>query len=662
MSHFQLLKIGLLHVVLVFLFSCGGGNKLTVEDILKQVDRPALPTQEDFPDDGGVILYENLYDRLYLDSDYDVRVEQRVQRAIVYFNDKAQAWTNHIIYLNDQSSLLNFTAYTKKPNGEIIYLTKKDLHPTHVNESLSKVSHEKSLRLVFPGVEPGAVLYYGYTIDHKGFFSGDYWFIENELPKLYTKFTFEIPRIFFRYNYDWNYSSFNFSIEEPTVYKNILNQQSRKDASLIFYWEKRDIPALEDEPFSPPYFDIAKYVSIDLRYNSWNELGKMYRNMIKHYIKDPDQTAVKQLSDKICQGATTQREKIEKIFYYAQSEFRYLAFDFGESGIIPHTFSEIVRNKYGDCKDMSILQVNLLNAQGIKAYPALVATKSRTLAKPSFISLKNFNHMIVYVKTDSGQIYWLDATGDICPLGEIYPSIEGQQALVLFNKGKVKFIQIPRSKCKDNVIQRVVHLTIDKNQNVAGHAKLFYTGNPNLSLRSRLREANENDFFKYIKSYVNAHAGDIEISNLNYDQPDLFETQMNINFDFSKENFGSSLNKLVVFNPALFKLGSDLNKLVDETRKYPIHLGSPISITDEVHIHFDPAQYQIEGLFKTISCYKSFGNFSCKVNQLEPGHLVYKRTYNLQKGILGKTLYKDLQELEKAIARAADQNIALKRL
>ncbi|MHB2149098.1 DUF3857 domain-containing protein [Calditrichota bacterium LG25] len=621
-----------------------------------------LPTQDDFPDDGGVILYENFYDRLYLNSNYDVRVEKQVQRAIIYFNDKAETWTHHVIYLDDQSILLDFTAYTQKPNGEIIYLTKEDLHPTHVNESLQKVSHEKSLRFVFPGVEPGAILYYGYTINRKGFFSGDYWFIESSLPKIYSRFNFEIPRIFFRYNYDWNYSSFNFAIEEPTIYKNIMNQRSRKDASIIVYWERRDIPALEKEPFSPPYFDIAQYVSVDLKYDSWNELGKFYYGLIKNYVNHPDHGAVKKLSDEICAGATTQREKIDRIFQYAQREFRYLAFDFGESGIIPHTFSEIVRNKYGDCKDMSILQINLLKAQGIKAFPALVATKARTLDKPFFISLKNFDHMIVYVQADSGKVFWLDATGDICPLGEIYPSIEGQYALVLFDKGKAKFKRIPPSKCTDNIIRRIVNLTLDGNQKISGNAKLVYQGNPNIRIRSRLREASDEDFNKFVKSYVNSQAGDITISNLHYDDPSLFEHEMHIEFELSKDNFGSKLNKLVVFNPAIFKVESDLDKLVAEERKHPIYLGSPVSIVDEVHIRFDPTQYSVEGLFETISCIKPFGSFLCKVKKEGDGHIVYQRIYKLSKGLIPKQAYSDLKELEKSIAYAAEQNLALKKL
>ncbi|RMG83117.1 MAG: DUF3857 domain-containing protein, partial [Bacteroidetes bacterium] len=401
------LKLILLGGLLFFLLSCGSRNKLSVEDVMKEANISVLPTQDDFPNDGGVILYEKFNDRLYLDSDYNVRVEETVQRAILYFNDKAENWTDHVIYLDDQSFLSNFTAYTKKPNGEIVYLSEKDLHPTHINEDLQQVSHEKSLRFIFPAVEPGAILYYGYTIDRKGFFFGDYWFVESSLPKIYTKFVFEIPKLFFHYGYNWNYSAFNFVLDEPKTLENILTEKSEKDASLIFYWELREIPALKREPFSPPYYDVAKYVSVDLKYKNWNELAKIYYRLIKDYFNAYKLPEVKSLSEKICQNAKSTEEKIKRIFEYAQTEFRYLAFDIGESGIIPHAFSEIVKNKYGDCKDMTVLQVNLLRAQGIKAYPALVPTKARTLAKPSFISLKNFDHMLVYVQADSGKKYWL---------------------------------------------------------------------------------------------------------------------------------------------------------------------------------------------------------------------------------------------------------------
>ncbi len=629
--------------------------------MLKITGREHLPIQAEYPEAGGVVLYENIANKLYLDSDWNVNLETTTQVAVVYFNDKAESWTSPSIYLNDDIHLLDFIAYTIKPNGEIIKLTEKDLHPTKLREDYKTITNEKSVRFTFPGVEPGSVLFYSYRTNFSGWFIGDYWFLQEDLPKIYSRYSVEIPKIFFRYGNNWTYYSNNFPIDKPQVQKNLLTEKSQKDASKIYFWEMRDIPALINEPASPPYLDIAHYVSIDLRYDNWNELSKIYWKMLKPYMADEENPEVIALSNRICQGAETETEKIEKIFNYAQHQYRYLAYDIGKSGYIPNKFSTIVKNKYGDCKDMTVLIINLLRAQGIKAFPALTATKSKMLKKWNLISLKNFNHMLACVKTSSGKEYWLDATGSNCPLGEIYPSLEGQYALIILENGKSSIEKIPASRCTDNTIKRYVTLQLEPDGRLSGHAKLIYKGNPNLSLRSRFKNASANEMQKIMTRYLNANTQDIELSNLKFDDPSQITGEFNIEFDFKKENFGSNISSLFVFNPTIFQLNADLDRFINEERKYPIIFNAPITIADEVRLTFDPRKMEIQGLFNTISKQFSFISFLCSVRNSDEGKILFRREYSLKRPVLLPAEYQYLRELEKSIALANAQNIVLKK-
>ena len=64
---------------------------------------------------------------------------------------------------------------------------------------------------------------------------------------------------------------------------------------------------------------------------------------------------------------------------------------------MPHTPEEILKNAYGDCKDMTVMNVVLLRALGIEAYPALLNTLSAGTRINDIVSL-DFNRMIAYVK------------------------------------------------------------------------------------------------------------------------------------------------------------------------------------------------------------------------------------------------------------------------
>ncbi len=653
-------RFGML-VALLFFLACSSNKILSVNDILKVSDLQKLPTQDDYPDAGAVVLYENIQNRFYLDSEWDVNVEKTVQVAVLYFNDKAENWTRQSIYLNDEMRLKDFSAVTIKPDGTVLKLTEKDLHPTILNESASKVSEEKSVRFTFPGVEPGAILQYTYTVNYEGWFVGDYWFVQEDTPKIYSRYSVEIPAIFFRYGNNWTYFPNNFVLGKPIKEKNILTQKSDKDRSSIYYWEQRDIPALKDEPNSPPYFDIARYVSVDLQYDSWNDVSKTYWKTLKKYMNRQNDPKVVALSNEICRGATSEIEKIKRIFYYTQKNYHYLAFDIGKSGYVPHDVNTIIQNQYGDCKDMTVLNVNLLKAQGIKAYPALVATRSKIISKPVLYSLKFFNHMLTLVETSDGKNFWLDATGSSCPLGEIYPSIEGQYALVIFNNGKSTLTRIPQSQFLNNVTKRDITLNIHNDGSVEGHAVLFYTGNHNLSIRSVLKDASSKDMKKVMTRYLNSNTQDIELSNLKFTNPAEIADTFRVEFDFSKENFASSTPTLFIFNPTLFELPSSLDRFIDEKREYPIVFSEPFVVADMTTIQFDPQNFAVEGLIEGISKQTPFAGFVCGMAKREDGTLFFKRKYILTKTLLAPTQYDALRKLEKEIAKANYQKVVLKK-
>jgi len=653
-------RFGML-VALLFFLACSSNKILSVNDILKVSDLQKLPTQDDYPDAGAVVLYENIQNRFYLDSEWDVNVEKTVQVAVLYFNDKAENWTRQSIYLNDEMRLKDFSAVTIKPDGTVLKLTEKDLHPTILNESASKVSEEKSVRFTFPGVEPGAILQYTYTVNYEGWFVGDYWFVQEDIPKIYSRYSVEIPAIFFRYGNNWTYFPNNFVLGKPIKEKNILTQKSDKDRSSIYYWEQRDIPALKDEPNSPPYFDIARYVSVDLQYDSWNDVSKTYWKTLKKYMNRQNDPKVVALSNEICRGATSEIEKIKRIFYYTQKNYHYLAFDIGKSGYVPHDVNTIIQNQYGDCKDMTVLNVNLLKAQGIKAYPALVATRSKIISKPVLYSLKFFNHMLTLVETSDGKNFWLDATGSSCPLGEIYPSIEGQYALVIFNNGKSTLTRIPQSQFLNNVTKRDITLNIHNDGSVEGHAVLFYTGNHNLSIRSVLKDASSKDMKKVMTRYLNSNTQDIELSNLKFTNPAEIADTFRVEFDFSKENFASSTPTLFIFNPTLFELPSSLDRFIDEKREYPIVFSEPFMVADMTTIQFDPQNFAVEGLIEGISKQTPFAGFVCGMAKREDGTLFFKRKYILTKTLLAPTQYENLRGLEKLIAKANSQKVVLKK-
>ena len=124
-------------------------------------------------------------------------------------------------------------------------------------------------------------------------------------------------------------------------------------------------------------------------------------------------------------------QRILAALRFLQDEVRYLSADF-YSGLRPATpLNEIVRRRFADAKDESLLLVALLRRTGIDAAPALVSPSYRSGLRDLLPSPSVFGHAIVQVQSGPNT-YWLDPAraAQRGPLSQIYVSNDGL-ALVL---------------------------------------------------------------------------------------------------------------------------------------------------------------------------------------------------------------------------------------
>ncbi len=100
---------------------------------------------------------------------------------------------------------------------------------------------------------------------------------------------------------------------------------------------------------------------------------------------------------------------IEACIQFVQDEVRYLGFESGISAYKPHNPELVLNQRYGDCKDKSLLLVAMLRNIGIEAYPTLVNTERKEKLIESLPSFGAFNHCVVNLKHE-GIDYFIDPT------------------------------------------------------------------------------------------------------------------------------------------------------------------------------------------------------------------------------------------------------------
>jgi transglutaminase-like putative cysteine protease len=105
----------------------------------------------------------------------------------------------------------------------------------------------------------------------------------------------------------------------------------------------------------------------------------------------------------------TLTKRVEQALRLVQDHFRYLDVSLELDGQMPATPGEVLRRRYGDCKDLSLLLCHLLGRLGVTARPVLVNAKLGPRLPELLPSPSLFNHVVVEF-TLEGETRWVDAT------------------------------------------------------------------------------------------------------------------------------------------------------------------------------------------------------------------------------------------------------------
>ncbi|MBN1150538.1 transglutaminase domain-containing protein [candidate division WOR-3 bacterium] len=123
-------------------------------------------------------------------------------------------------------------------------------------------------------------------------------------------------------------------------------------------------------------------------------------------------------------------EKAEKIFDWVCSSIEYTAQEWGWRGFYPNEPSQTLAQGKGDCKDKVSLLIAMLQAVGIKAWPALIATRNNpciSFDPPAVF----FNHVIALVEVENETLF-CDPSNPGSPFSALPFEDRGVNALVLF--------------------------------------------------------------------------------------------------------------------------------------------------------------------------------------------------------------------------------------
>jgi tetratricopeptide (TPR) repeat protein len=202
------------------------------------------------------------------------------------------------------------------------------------------------------------------------------------------------------------------------------------------------IPPLVQEPNMPSLSESGARVWVSTL-ASWDSYVAWERALLSEtFVTNAE---IDKLAKKLTAGASTPREKLDKLQAYVAQEIRYQQeYEDTIAGVKPHLPRVVMERGYGDCKDKAVLLLQLAKAVGVDLRFALLRTTPAGKVQQN-IPNQQFNHAINYVPKQPGfdQGFFLDTTTNGLNLGNLRGDDQGATSLVLGDKEGFDFLQIP---------------------------------------------------------------------------------------------------------------------------------------------------------------------------------------------------------------------------
>jgi tetratricopeptide (TPR) repeat protein len=267
-------------------------------------------------------------------------------------------------------------------------------------------------------------------------------------------------------------------------------------------------------------------------FQSWEEVGRWYEGLQLERVEPTPE--VREKAAELTRNTGDDAAKIQAIYKYVSTEFRYIGVDFGIGRYQSHFASEVLTNQYGDCKDKHTLLASLLSAAGIPAYPALISS-ARTV-DPNVPSPSQFDHVITVVPRGK-EFLWLDTTTEVGPLGYLLVPLRGKSALVVFHSKPADFQTTPAGMPFPGGRTFKIDGALDSAGTLTGKVEQIWRGDAEVLLRSAFRRTPRAKWKDLVQGISIGSGFGGEVSDVSASTPESTETPFRVTYTYTRKDY-----------------------------------------------------------------------------------------------------------------------------
>ncbi len=616
-------------------------------------------TSADAGNADAIILYHQ-----QISDDNRAHRQEYIRLKILTENGKRYADVE-IPYSGDTFEIVDVKARTISPDGTIVPGSPKVYDRTVVKAHGVKV---KMKTFTFSDVKPGSIIEWRYTrIWEAHYFYAARWILQEDLVQRHAKFVF-IPYKGSANIIDTKSGNLaNIVYWSPVGLPKGVAVKESPDSS--FQLEMKDIPAYEQEAFSPPADTMKMRVEFYYGGSSMAKPVEFWKDEGKYWSKEVDKfighsSAVAQAAGAAVTASDTPEQKVHKLYDLVQKlkntsyQPRGLQ-EIADDKSAPSAEQILQRNE-GSRDEITRLFVALVRAVNIPAYVMRVGTRDSVFFQQNIPNWRQLNSEVAIVHLADGKDLFLDPGTRFCPFGLLEWTRTSVQGVRQTANGSTELAQTPEPDYKQTVSQRIGQLKLREDGALTGQILLSWTGQEALSRRIDGGKTDEAGRTKALEDDLKAllpAASMIKlVQSKGWDQPnDRLQGVFNVEIP----SFATSTGKRLILPTALFEQG-EKQPFVHQQRKNPVYFSYPYRTYDNVQMTL-PSGLKVESLPQKQSVNPEFGIYTAERTQ-KGNMLELRRDFAIGGFAFQLSNYPELKSFYEKMKSGDEEQIVLQNL
>jgi hypothetical protein len=379
--------------------------------------------------------------------------------------------------------------------------------PTDLVEAKGKGYQINKVVFTLPSAEVGSILEFRWALRYDdNRLNSPYWDLMQHyyVRKAHYAFT--------PYKYLGNVTNSKGESASNLMYSTMLPPNSKVvyEASGRYVLDVGDLAPIPDEEYMPPMssliaqvqFYYTPYTSKD---DFWQHEGSRWSKEMDRFASetkalkeevsgivapgDSDEVKARKIYDKVMTLENTDYTRRK-----SQEELKQLGLKQAK------TAEDVWRQKSGTSDEIALLYIAMARSAGLKAYAVTVCNRDREVFNPNFLSMRQFDDVIVMV-TIGDKEQFLDPGKKFAPYGQLdwRHSIAG--GIRQSDKGTI-LTGTPSNSYKEAATLRTAILSIDKEGNISGTARVSMSGPRATRWRELAIENDEDEIKKQFNEYM----------------------------------------------------------------------------------------------------------------------------------------------------------------